>query len=98
MRTQHDGRVINGRVIGEQHQHSGPVHGAAGTGDRGSHASNGGRGWMMMACCIPMLAIAVILVAIGAASPSFLFGAVGCTLMMAVMMRGMGHGGGDGRR
>ena len=52
---------------------------------------------MMIACCIPMLAIAVILVATGAASPAFLLVAVGCTLMMAMMMGGMSHGGGNGR-
>jgi hypothetical protein len=100
MRTQHDDRVIDGRVIEGQHQHNGPAHGTADTGDRGSHArhgGHGGHGWMMIACCIPMLAIAVILVATGAASPTFLFAAVGCAVMMAMMMRGMGHGG-DGRR
>jgi hypothetical protein len=52
---------------------------------------------MMIACCIPMLAIAVILVATGLAGPAFLAVAVGCTLMMALMMGGMSHGGGDGR-
>jgi len=56
-----------------------------------------GQGWMMIACCIPMLVIAGILVATGAASPGFLVIAVGCSLMMAMMMRGMSHGGGDGR-
>ena len=65
-------------------------------GPHGGHRSgHGGHGWMMIACCIPMLAIAVILVATGAVSPAFLAAAVGCTLMMALMMRGMGHGGGD---
>jgi hypothetical protein len=98
MRTQHDDRVIDGRVIEDQRKHGGPAHGTAGTGGHGSPAGHGGHGWMMLACCIPMLAIAVILVATGAASPSFLFAAVGCTLMMALMMRGMGHGDGDGRR
>jgi hypothetical protein len=52
---------------------------------------------MMIACCIPMLVIAGILVATGVASPGFLAVAVGCTLMMALMMRGMGHGGSDDR-
>ncbi len=65
-------------------------------GPGGSHG-HGGHGWMMIACCIPMLVIAGVLVATGAASPGFLVVAVGCTLMMALMMRGMGHGGGDDR-
>lgn len=63
-------------------------------GPSGSHR-HGGHGWMMIACCIPMLVIAGVLVATGAASPGFLVVAVGCTLMMALMMRGMGHGGSD---
>ncbi|MGE0308052.1 MAG: hypothetical protein AB7N61_07230 [Acidimicrobiia bacterium] len=50
---------------------------------------HGGHSWMMIACCIPMLAIAVLLVATGAASPGFLLVAVMCTAMMALMMRGM---------
>ena len=72
------------------------------TDDEG-HVSNtagkrhGSHSWMMMACCIPMLVIAVALVAAGVASPGFIVAAVGCTVMMAVMMRGMGHGGGDPR-
>jgi hypothetical protein len=41
--------------------------------------------------------IAGVLVATGVASPGFLAIAVGYTLMMALMMRGMGHGGGDDR-
>ncbi len=56
---------------------------------------HGGHGWMMIACCIPMLAIAVVLVASGVASPGFLIIAVMCTVMMAAMMGGMsddGHG------
>ena len=64
-----------------------------GRGRSAGHSGHGGHGWMMIACCIPMLIIAVILVATGAASPGFLVAAVGCTLMMALMMRGMGHGG-----
>ena len=52
----------------------------------------GGHGWMMIACCIPMLAIAGILVATGVLSARFLLLAVGCTAMMALMMRGVGHG------
>ncbi len=61
------------------------------TGQRhGSHS------WMMIACCIPMLIIAVALVAAGVASPGFIVAAIACTAMMALMMRGMDHGGGDG--
>lgn len=84
MRAQHDQRALKGRVVQGQHQPGGPAH---------DTARHGGHGWMMIACCIPMLAIAVILVATGAASPAFLGIAVGCPLMMS----GMSHGGGDGR-
>jgi hypothetical protein len=56
-------------------------------------AGHGGHSWMMIACCIPMIVIAIALVATGVASPGFLFAAAACTVMMAVMMRGM-HGGG----
>ena len=51
----------------------------------------GGHRWMMVACCIPMLVIAIALVATGVVSVGFLFVAVACTLMMFLMMRGM-HG------
>lgn len=88
MRTEHDQRVLHGRVVEGQHQPARPPT---------SKARHGGHGWMMIACCIPMLVIAGILVATGAASPGFLAVAVGCTLMMALMMSGMGHGGGDDR-
>ena len=57
-------------------------------------AKHGRHSWMMIACCIPMLVIAVVLVATGVLSAGFLVVAVGCTAMMALMMRGMGHGGG----
>jgi len=40
--------------------------------------------------------IGAILVAIGVASPGFLASAVGC-MVMALMMRGVGSGGGSGR-
>lgn len=71
----------------EQHDHS--------TGQHGHHGGPGHR-WMMIACCIPMIAIAVILVATGVAGSGFLFVAAMCTLMMALMMMG-GHGGDSGR-
>ncbi len=58
----------------------------------GGHGGHGGHGWMMMICCIPMLVIAVALVATGTASAGFLVTALLCTAMMALMMRGMNHG------
>ena len=45
--------------------------------------------WMMIACCVPMLVIAIALVATGVGGAGFIVVAVMCTLMMAMMMRGM---------
>ncbi len=42
-----------------------------------------------MICCIPMLVIAIVLVATGVAGVGFIFGAVMCTATMAMMMRMM---------
>ena len=50
---------------------------------------HGGHGWMMIACCIPMLIIATALVATGTVGVGWLLGALMCTAMMALMMRGM---------
>lgn len=71
-----------------QHEDDIGVHG---TEPGGRQHGRRGHGLMMIACCIPMLAIAIILVATGVASPFFLVAAVGCTLMMALMMGGMSH-------
>jgi hypothetical protein len=54
-----------------------------------------GYGWMMIAC-IPMMLIAVVLVATGIASPGFLVIAIGCMLMTGIMMTGVRRGSGDG--
>jgi hypothetical protein len=62
------------------------------SGDR-----HGGHGWMMIACCIPMLLIAVVLVTTGAAGVGFLGAAIACTVMMTLMMRGMDTDGHDHR-
>jgi hypothetical protein len=64
-------------------------------GEPAQRPGKGGRGhgWMMIACCIPMVAIAVILVATGTVSVSFLIAALACTVMMAMMMHRMNHGG-----
>lgn len=48
-----------------------------------------GHGWMMIVCCIPMLIIAVALVAAGVLSWGFLIFALACTAVMALMMRAM---------
>jgi len=57
--------------------------------------ADGGHGWMMIACCIPMLIIVGALAATGVVSGVFLVYAIACTAMMAMMMRGMGGHGGD---
>jgi hypothetical protein len=60
-----------------------------------SGSGHGGHSkWMMIACCIPMLAIAV-LIALSGAGFGFLVIAVMCTAMMAMMMGGMSGGGKD---
>lgn len=67
-------------------------HGHEQDTDSGAH---GGHGLMMIACCLPMLAIAGILVLTGVAGPGLIVAALLCTAMMAVMMFAMpgGHGG-----
>ena len=57
----------------------------------GRRQRSGRHGLMMIACCIPMLGIAILLVATGVVGAGFIFIAVGCTAMMAIMMRGMNH-------
>lgn len=64
------------------------------------HGGHAGHKWMMIACCVPMLAIAIALVVSGTASAGLIVLALGCTLMMVLMMGGMGghgHGGGSGK-
>jgi hypothetical protein len=60
------------------------------------HHGQGGRGWMMMICCIPMIIIAVVLVATGVVGAGFISVALMCTAMMWFMMRAMGGMGHDG--
>lgn len=54
---------------------------------------HGGHNWLMMACCVPMILIAIGLVFAGVVSVSYLIYAVGCLGMMFMMMRMMDHGG-----
>ncbi len=70
-------------------------HGEDSTGHskNGAEGSHGGHNWMMMACCVPMIVIALGLVLAGVVSVSFLIYAVACLGMMFMMMRMMDHGG-----
>lgn len=36
---------------------------------QGDHPGHGGHGWMMIACCVPVLLIAIVLVATSLAGP-----------------------------
>ena len=51
----------------------------------GHHAHSGHR-WMMLICCIPMVAIVVLLIASGTAGSGAFVWALGCVAMMAAMM------------
>ena len=59
---------------------------------REGHGGHRGHSWMMIACCIPMLVIAFVLVATGVAGAGLLFAAILCTAMMWMMMRGISGG------
>lgn len=58
-------------------------------------SGHGGHRLMMMICCVPMIIIAVALVATGVAGSGAIVAALLCTAMMAAMMFAMpgGHGG-----
>jgi hypothetical protein len=45
--------------------------------------------WMTIAWCIPILVLGVVLVATGVVGGGFVFVALLCTAVMALMMRGM---------
>jgi len=57
--------------------------------DQTPEVGHGHHSLLMIACCIPMLAIAVVLVATRVVGAGFIFVAVACTAMMVMMMRGM---------
>ena len=61
---------------------------------RTHHAGHSGHRWMMIACCIPIVVIAVTLVATGVVGAGLIFGATMCTVMMAMMMAMMSGGSG----
>ena len=64
-------------------------------GHEGHGGHSGHSRWMMIACCIPMLVIAGLLVLTGVAGSGIILTALLCTAMMAAMMFAMpgGHGG-----
>ncbi len=57
------------------------------------NSGHSGHGWLMVVCCLPMLAIAVVLAATHVVSIAFLLYAVLCTAMMGGMVWAMNHGG-----
>ena len=59
-----------------------------------TEAKRGHGRWMMIACCLPMLAIAIALAATGVVGYGFIGVAVACTAMMAAMMGAMSYGAG----
>ncbi|TWE27439.1 hypothetical protein [Prauserella muralis] len=74
-----------------------PTHDPAKYSEHQRPRGHGGHRWLLIACCVPMIAIAIALVATGVVSSGFLVVAVICVVMMALMHGGMGHGGGRGR-
>jgi len=77
-------------ISGLEPDHPADPHGH----DHGGHA---GHNSMMIICCVPMLVIAIALFVTGTAGVGTIVVALGCTLMMAMMMGGMGGHGGGGR-
>jgi ABC-type dipeptide/oligopeptide/nickel transport system permease subunit len=64
------------------------------TNQNGSgHGGHTGHGLMMIVCCIPMLVLAIVLVSTGVVGTGFIFVAIMCTVMMAMMMSMMSGGG-----
>jgi hypothetical protein len=80
----------------DTHMQATSEHPAPSHSGHGGHSGHSGHSWLMIACCIPMLGIGGLLVVTGVVNPSFLLYAVACTAMMALMMRGMHHGGNRG--
>jgi hypothetical protein len=62
----------------------------------GRRAGHSRHAWMMIACCIPTVAVAITLIATGVVGSGLIFAAIMCTAMMAMMMR-MLSGGGEQR-
>lgn len=57
--------------------------------DQAHHSRSSGHGahkLAMLICCIPMIAVAVVLITTGVAGSGALLWALGCLMMMAMMM------------
>jgi hypothetical protein len=50
------------------------------------HDAHGGHRWMMLICCVPMIAIVLLLIVSGTAGSGAVLWALGCVAMMAAMM------------
>lgn len=74
------------------------LFGEGGAGSRpgpdvpGEQGEQGGHGWMMLACCVPMLVIVGALVVTGVSGTGLVLFALACVALMAAMMAGKGHG------
>lgn len=58
------------------------------------HGHGQGHGWMMWLMCLPMVLIVGYLLITGAVGGGAIIYALGCVIMMGVMMRFMNHGSG----
>lgn len=63
-----------------------PSLGEQAPSDHARHNTHGGHRLAMLICCIPMIAVAVLLVTTGVAGSGALLWALGCLIMMAMMM------------
>ena len=68
------------------HPGSDPDLGAAATPPADAHTGHRGHGLMMLVCCIPVVLLAVALIATGRFSLGALLPALACMAMMGVMM------------
>jgi F0F1-type ATP synthase assembly protein I len=59
------------------------------------HGGNGRHGLLMIACCVPIVAVVVLLVATGVAGAGVILVALGCIAMMPAMVFMMAGGRGD---
>ena len=86
--------------MNDHHEHLTPVA-RRDSADEEAHEHAGrrrlGQHWLMIACCIPMLAIAAV-IALTGAGWGFFVAAVACTAMMAAMMGAMSSSGDEHRR